>query len=87
MGYCQGMNYIAAIILINVKDEEKSFWVLVYLMQTLKWNEVFSDNTPRVIKIIKEIHKLLDKNINDLMLHIEENDVSFVPKNKNIDPS
>jgi hypothetical protein len=32
IGYCQGMNFIAAMLLINIQDEEKAFWCLVSIM-------------------------------------------------------
>ena len=32
VGYCQGMNLIAGILLIHIKNEEKTFWALHYLL-------------------------------------------------------
>lgn len=33
IGYCQGLNYIAGILLLVCKDEETSFWLLKHLVQ------------------------------------------------------
>ena len=35
VGYCQGLNYIAALLLIVTRDEEKSFWLLKALAERL----------------------------------------------------
>ena len=32
VGYVQGMNVVAAVLLYHVKEEDKSFWTLVELM-------------------------------------------------------
>jgi hypothetical protein len=32
VGYCQGMNFLAAMLLINIIDEEDAFWCLVMIM-------------------------------------------------------
>ena len=33
IGYCQGMNYIAGLIVLVVREEEKAFWLLVCLIE------------------------------------------------------
>jgi len=35
VGYCQGMNFLAATLLLEIKDEEKSFWVLSVLVERI----------------------------------------------------
>ncbi len=35
IGYCQGMNYVAALLLIVTRDEERSFWLLKALTERL----------------------------------------------------
>lgn len=35
VGYCQGMNYLAGMIVRVVEDEEDAFWVLTNLFETI----------------------------------------------------
>ena len=37
VGYVQGMNYLAGILLFYISDEEKVFWCLQQLMQKRDW--------------------------------------------------
>ena len=32
LGYTQGMNFIVAMLLMNIHDEEDSFWCFTYIM-------------------------------------------------------
>ena len=41
VGYCQGMNYVAA-MLLRVLPEERAFWVMVGLMRHLELPELYS---------------------------------------------
>lgn len=35
VGYCQGLNYIAGLLLIVTDDEEKSFWLLKHIVEII----------------------------------------------------
>lgn len=35
VGYCQGLNYIAGLLLIVTDDEEKSFWLLKHIVENI----------------------------------------------------
>ena len=42
IGYCQGMNFIAVLLLTYIQDEEYAFWSLVYVMFEKGWREIFN---------------------------------------------
>jgi hypothetical protein len=41
VGYVQGMNYIAALLLLEVEDETKAFWCLFSLLFKRNWRMIF----------------------------------------------
>jgi hypothetical protein len=43
IGYVQGMNMVAAVILFVVDDEEDAFWVLVAFMESLNMKAMYAD--------------------------------------------
>jgi hypothetical protein len=42
VSYVQGLNYIVALMLIYITDEETVFWCLVYLMNHKNWRLVYT---------------------------------------------
>jgi hypothetical protein len=42
IGYVQGMNYLAAMLLLYIEDEVKCFWCLVYLLHRKNWRQVYN---------------------------------------------
>jgi len=47
VGYIQGLNLIAGVFLLSLKEEE-SFWMMIYLLEKLEFKEVLQSNFERV---------------------------------------
>ncbi|XP_041254313.1 TBC1 domain family member 2A isoform X3 [Onychostruthus taczanowskii] len=43
IGYCQGLNRLAAVALLVLEDEESAFWCLVYIVENLMPADYYSD--------------------------------------------
>lgn len=67
LGYVQGMNYLAAMLLINVEDEVLAFWCLFYILFRKNWRKVYDDNTPKLMNFLKIVEERLGRN--DPMLY------------------
>ncbi|KAH0462280.1 hypothetical protein IEQ34_009855 [Dendrobium chrysotoxum] len=44
VGYCQGLNYVDALLLLVMKTEEDAFWMLVVLLENVLVNDCYTDN-------------------------------------------
>ncbi|CAA6670825.1 unnamed protein product [Spirodela intermedia] len=44
VGYCQGLNYVAALLLLVLKTEEDAFWMLAVLLEDVLVNDCYTDN-------------------------------------------
>ena len=78
IGYVQGMNYVAAILLININDEVKSFWCLVHLLHRKNWRMIYNDNTPKLINLLNLVEERLAKEDPKLLRHLSKEDLSMV---------
>jgi len=47
VGYCQGINFLAATVYLSIEDEESTFWMLVHLLQEEKFKKIFSRGLKR----------------------------------------
>jgi len=63
VGYCQGINFLAAIIYLNMDDEESTFWMLVHLLQEEKFKKVFSAGMKRFKLACYQLESLLRKHL------------------------
>lgn len=74
--YCQGMNYIVFLFLINCNDsEERAFWLLVAMMQKLKWRKLYKLDTPKLIKLLGRLKKKMKKEVEDVYQHLMDMDL------------
>ncbi|XP_078439312.1 uncharacterized protein LOC144709612 [Wolffia australiana] len=44
VGYCQGLNYVAGMLLLVMTSEEDAFWMLAVLVEDLLVNDCYADN-------------------------------------------
>lgn len=75
VGYCQGTNFIAMLILSQVNSTRSSFWTFVQVMHNKKWRNLFVNNTPKLIKILDKLALNIKLKLNDLYQHFEKENV------------
>ncbi|NXE62886.1 TBD2A protein, partial [Calcarius ornatus] len=83
IGYCQGLNRLAAVALLVLEDEESAFWCLVYIVETLMPADYYSE-TLITSQVDQRVFKdFLSEKLPRLMAHFEQYriDVSLITFN------
>lgn len=52
LGYAQGINYLAAMLIIQIEDEERAFWCLQHILCRRNWRMVYDNNTPKLMSLL-----------------------------------
>jgi hypothetical protein len=55
----QGLNFLAALILLKVEDQTLAFVILVRILQKDGWRHFYTDGTPKLFEVSKVIRKFL----------------------------
>jgi hypothetical protein len=71
------MNYLAAILLIEIQDEVRVFWCLFSILFKRNWRMVYDINTPKLMNLLALINDRLSKDDPDLLTHITSQDLSL----------
>ncbi|XP_055699679.1 growth hormone-regulated TBC protein 1-A isoform X2 [Phlebotomus papatasi] len=69
VGYCQGLNYIAGLLLIVTKDEEGTFWLLRHIVERIAPN-YHTKSMSGLITDIAVLNELLKVRVPDVHAHI-----------------
>ncbi|XP_069737324.1 TBC1 domain family member 2A isoform X2 [Phaenicophaeus curvirostris] len=83
IGYCQGLNRLAAVALLVLEDEESAFWCLVHIVENLMPADYYS-NTLITSQVDQRVFKdFLSEKLPRLMAHFEQYriDVSLITFN------
>ncbi|XP_059729400.1 TBC1 domain family member 2A isoform X3 [Haemorhous mexicanus] len=83
IGYCQGLNRLAAVALLVLEDEESAFWCLVYIVENLMPADYYSE-TLITSQVDQRVFKdFLSEKLPRLMAHFEQYriDVSLITFN------
>ncbi|XXG44792.1 hypothetical protein AAC387_Pa02g0050 [Persea americana] len=80
VGYCQGLNYVAALLLLVMKTEEDAFWMLAVLLENVLVSDCYTDNLSGCHVEQRVFKDLLAKKCPRIAAHLEalEFDVSLV---------
>jgi hypothetical protein len=72
VGYCQSMNYVAALLLLSAEqDEERAFWLLMAILEGLLYPGTYANNLEGCHVEMKSLAKLLAKKDPALAGHME----------------
>ena len=72
IGYVQGMNYIAAMLLMHIQDEESVFWCIINLLCRKNWRMIYADEMPKLMELIEVVENKLQSDYPELMAHLDE---------------
>jgi hypothetical protein len=71
VGYCQGINFLAAFFILNMEEDEDAFWCLEDLLcGEHSWRDIFRDDTPRLIELLDRIEEKLRKKCPKVLTHL-----------------
>jgi len=80
IGYCQGMNFIVALLLKHLESERDSFYVMVHIMQKHDWRGCFDMQTTKLKSLLEFIETILETAWPNLFKHMmEEIEISLFP--------
>jgi len=77
IGYCPQINYIAGLILLVVKEEDTSFWLLKVICEKI-FPEYYTPSMPGVWTDVKVLSKLCRQEIPVLATHIDKMEMDWV---------
>ncbi|XP_051140108.1 uncharacterized protein LOC127257685 isoform X2 [Andrographis paniculata] len=80
VGYCQGLNYVAALLLLVMNSEEEAFWMLAVLLENVLVNDCYTNNLSGCHVEQRVFKDLLTKKCPRIATHLEslDFDVSLV---------
>jgi hypothetical protein len=63
VGYTQGMNFIAALILLYVEEDALAWLIFVKVLQIDNWRQLFLVQTPKLFDLSDEIRIYLEEHV------------------------
>jgi hypothetical protein len=70
VGYCQGMNYVVAMLLKYIEDEELAFNLFTHLMKGANWRELYLEPMNRLHDLLNLLGKELKRYLPNTYAHL-----------------
>jgi hypothetical protein len=77
VGYCQGTNYIVAVLLSCIKSERACFWTFFQLMNEKHWRDMFIPGLPKLMRILDTLVLSIKNRLEDLYEYFLKTNVNF----------
>jgi len=77
VSYCQGTNYIVALLLYHLDSERLVFWVFNQIMNKFLWRFIYLNKTPKLIRLIDSFKNTIKTEIEELHDHFEKTNVLY----------
>ena len=74
--YCQGMNYIAAFLLMITDDEEESFYIFLALLFYTDYGTLFKDELEKLKKYFYVFERLINILLPELYFYFKNNNIN-----------
>lgn len=75
VGYCQGMSSVAAVFMMNAKDEEDAFLMFVQFMKQYNYMRVFEEGFPKMLQWLTELRREIYFHMPELWKRLEAENV------------
>jgi len=77
VGYCQGMSYLAGVLLLYIHDEAIAFCLLADFMQKFHWRNLYIKEMPKLVEMINNLKKGIQERLPDLYKHFNKCEVNL----------
>ncbi|MFS8159432.1 MAG: hypothetical protein ACMG6E_04305 [Candidatus Roizmanbacteria bacterium] len=75
MRYMQGMNFIAAMVLMTIEDESIAFFVFSKVLEKDDWRKLYLTETPKLFQLTDKMRTYIKKEMNLLHKTISKFDI------------
>jgi hypothetical protein len=72
--YCQGMNYLTAMLLMHIPDEEDVFWCLIFIMYELDWRSIYYHHSSKIALMLHDLENHLSIHNKEVFHHLDEDE-------------
>jgi len=72
VGYCQGMNFVAAVLLLSVQEPHEAFWMMLAILDHYHFRHVFAPGVPLLPLRIFQFSRLVKERLPRLWRHLQE---------------
>eukprot|EP01091_Cochliopodium_minus_P009599 TRINITY_DN2392_c0_g1_i1.p1 TRINITY_DN2392_c0_g1~~TRINITY_DN2392_c0_g1_i1.p1 ORF type:complete len:686 (+),score=197.69 TRINITY_DN2392_c0_g1_i1:34-2091(+) len=77
VGYCQGMGFVVALLLMYIPEEESAFWALVHIIDHYEMEGMWAQNLAGLKRAYFRLEKLMEEHVPKVLQHIEKKDLSI----------